>query len=75
MAGIAEALDCQCAFIDSLDDKSLGLSQATWGIVTRNPEFFNVPEIKAAIAKSNAYDGPRVIWTDDYGSLWQVLKL
>lgn len=75
VSGIAEALDCQCAFIDSLDDKSIGLSQATWGIVTRNAKFFDLPEIKAAIAKSNAYDGPRVIWTDDYGSLWQVLKL
>jgi hypothetical protein len=74
VAGIAESLDSKCAFIDSLDDKSLGLSQATWGIVTRNAAFFDVPQVKTALAQSNKYEGPHVIWTDDYGSLWQVLK-
>jgi hypothetical protein len=30
--------------------------------------------ITQAIATSEKHDRPKIIWTDDYGSLWQVLE-
>jgi MFS family permease len=73
VSGIAEVLGCECIFIDSQADASQGLDVATWAIVTTNREFLESLEVSQAIVASDEHDGPKVIWTDDYGSLWQVL--
>ena len=48
---------------------------ATWVIMTTNREFLDTPEVRDAIRPWTADDpAPLVVWTDDYGSLWQTLK-
>ena len=74
VAGIAEAVGCQCVFIDSEDSSENGTDDSTWAIVTTNEEFLKTPEVAGAILSAKVSDRPKVIWTDDYGSLWQVLK-
>ncbi len=74
VAGIAEALGCECVFIDSEGDATQGTDRATWAIVTTNEAFLKTPEVAGATLSSDEHNGPKVIWTDDYGSLWQVLE-
>ncbi len=74
VAGIAEAVGCECVFIDSDRDNSQGLDVATWAIVTTNTDFLESLAVTQAIATSEKHDRPKIIWTDDYGSLWQVLE-
>ncbi|HEY2893388.1 MAG TPA: fused MFS/spermidine synthase [Pirellulales bacterium] len=71
--GVAETLGWPCIFIDSKRDRELGLDVASWALVTKNGEFLANSEIKDAVADSDKRNQPTVIWTDDYGSLWQVL--
>ena len=72
--GIAKELDCSCAFIETYPNIVPGTAYSAWGIVTFNQEFLNDPAVVAAIQASNRFDNPPVVWTDDYASLWQVLK-
>lgn len=71
--GIAQALNYPCVKIDSEDDSALGLNTATWIILTRNWEFLNDPVIAALSKPCWPTNGKPILWTDDYGSLWQVL--
>jgi hypothetical protein len=74
VAGIAEAVGMQCVFIDSDSNVAQGLDIATWGILTTNQQFLETLEVEQALASSEEHSRPKVIWTDDYGSLWQVLE-
>jgi hypothetical protein len=48
-------------------------TSSTWVLVTRNKEFLACPEL---VQGSEAWPEamPELVWTDDYGSLWQVLQ-
>ena len=52
-------------------DEDPAVSGSTWILVTANQEFIKSPEVRAAISK---WPHPKLIWTDDYGSLRHVLK-
>lgn len=71
---IAEAVGCKCAFVDSRPDDAHGTNYATWGIVTQNSKFLESPEVRDHILRWDPKNRPPVLWTDDYGSLWQVIK-
>jgi SAM-dependent methyltransferase len=72
--GVAQVLDCQCVRIESDSDASLGLDSATWVIVTRNQAFLDTPAVRDAILPWTEEDPPPLVWTDDYGSLWQTIR-
>ncbi len=72
--GVAEVLGCQGVRIDSDADLSQGLDSTTWVIVTKNRAFLNTPAIRNAISPWTDEDPPPLVWTDDYGSLWQTIK-
>jgi hypothetical protein len=74
VSGLADVLGCPCTFIDSKSDSTQGLDVASWAILTNNASFLAQAEIVEAVADSDNHDAPKVIWTDDYGSLWQVLE-
>ena len=71
--GIADRLGRPCEFVDSQGDDDEGLNAATWGIITTNAAFFDDPEL----VEQEVFTGPTakpIVWTDDYGSMWQVLE-
>jgi hypothetical protein len=72
--GIAQAVDCRCEFIESLRDSSLGVSYSDWGIVTVNTEFLDNAKTQEWITPWDPAKEHPVVWTDDYGSLWQMLR-
>jgi hypothetical protein len=43
-------------------------------VLTNNREFLESPEVKDSIVPWTEDDPPPLVWTDDYGSLWQVLE-
>jgi hypothetical protein len=58
--------------VESIKDGDLSMS-ARWVLLTANEEFLENPAIVAA--KYDFYNIPRVrLWTDDYSSLYQVLR-
>jgi len=59
---------------DSDSDSAQGTDRATWAIVTTNEDFLKTPEVTGAILSSDEHNERKIIWTDDYGSLWQVLE-
>jgi hypothetical protein len=72
--GIAEAVGSRCEFVESEGDPALGTDMATWAIVTANEPFLQTPEVRRALTPRNPSQPPPVVWTDDYSSLWQVLR-
>jgi hypothetical protein len=71
---IALALGCHCAFVDSPSDVSQGTNLATWAIVTDNAQFLATPEVRKSLVYWDTRNPLPPVWTDDYGSLWHVLK-
>ena len=72
--GMAQSAGCHCAFVDSERDPARGTNYSTWAVVTTNAAFRASPEIRRALAPFDLRQHPPVEWTDNYGSLWQVLK-
>jgi hypothetical protein len=72
--GIAKAVGWQCVFVESAADPSLGTDVATWAIVTANEDFLNTPAVRKSVTPWDPGEHPPQVWTDDYGSLLQVLR-
>ena len=72
--GIAQELGYECVMIDSDEDSTEGRDYSSWAILTTNQEFLDTPAVSEAIRPWNDKDGPLIIWTDDYGSLWQAIS-
>ena len=70
--GIADKLGRKCSFIESEADLQESLNVATWVIVTNNDDFNDNPDVDKFVEPPNAKRRP-IVWTDDYGSMWQVL--
>jgi hypothetical protein len=73
--GLAEALGLQAVLVETSPDESRGISRSTWMILTSNEAFLQQQEVSAAVASSASGASPGVLaWTDDFASLWPVLK-
>ncbi|MEX2112826.1 MAG: fused MFS/spermidine synthase [Pirellulales bacterium] len=71
--GMAEVLGCECVRIESSSNHDEGLDTTSWIILTNNRAFLDSPEVRGSIKRWTADDPAPLVWTDDYGSLWQVL--
>ncbi len=71
--GIAQALGYECVLVNGDDDEKRGIDYTTWAIVTVNWDFLNSPDVRDAIEPCSPKGGKPLVWTDDYGSLWQAL--
>jgi hypothetical protein len=74
--GIAEALGMEEVLIETHREESRGISDSTWMIVTSNEAFCADREVRAAAAASAPTLSSRgaLSWTDDFASVWRVLK-
>ena len=71
---VAEAEGLQARVVESFEVPAEGAYRATWVLVSANADFFARPGVRAASRAIPPQPGLRV-WTDDYSSLWPVLKL
>jgi len=69
--GIADAVGLQCRFIDDRADNARGTSNTSWAILTNNQDWLNDPELTERFIPATRAP---IVWTDDYGSLWQVIE-
>jgi hypothetical protein len=72
--GLAEALGLDALLVETRPDENRGISRSTWMILTSNQAFLSQPEVLAAAAASDPSTGVALVWTDDFASLWGVLK-
>ena len=49
-------------------------SASNWILVTNNEEFLNSPLVAPHIEPFEKNPLPDLIWTDDFGSLWQIMR-
>ena len=71
--GIAQALGRPCVLVASEGDPSRGYNGGRWVLLTDNWEFLNDAVVSEASESALPESGP-LVWTDDYGSLWQVVE-
>jgi SAM-dependent methyltransferase len=70
---LADSVDCAAVFVNNPDDDPNGIFNSDWVLVTRNEAFLQQEAIAAA---SESIHVPRSLrlWTDDYNSLFRILK-
>ena len=72
--GIANALEVPCVFIESQPDATPGAYFSNWGLLTTNEKFLQDATVAAAIAATRPWGQRPVAWTDDYASLWEIVR-
>jgi hypothetical protein len=71
--GSAAELGWSLRYVASQDDPATGTQKSDWLIVTGNRQFLDDPQT-AAHFRPLTLDREPIVWTDDFGSLRQVLK-
>jgi hypothetical protein len=69
---LARAFGKEVCLVQSDEDRGRGVFAASWALITSNREFLEDLVVNAATESPSA-GAKSVMWTDDYGSLWQVL--
>jgi hypothetical protein len=72
--GLAQHLGWKSLELVSLDYAETGESSANWVLITENAEFLKLPEIRGSTVHWAGEQKPAITWTDDFASLWHVLK-
>ncbi len=67
--GFAAKLGWQAARLHSR-----GFYGSTWMLLTDNQELLSLPAIRDITTVYGPKDKPPLVWTDDFASLWQVLR-
>jgi hypothetical protein len=71
--GLARHLGWRAATFESGDEVETGESTATWVLITDNSEIFQHPGLSQEVSWTGKNRTP-ITWTDDFASLWHVLK-
>jgi hypothetical protein len=71
---IAARLGWRAGRVASSPDTRYGVIQATWVIVSGNEMLWRAPVIQQAVDPWSDTDRRPLEWTDDFTSLWRVLK-
>ena len=72
--GLAQRLGWKSVLFVSLEDEQTGESQAEWVLVTDNDDFLKRSGLWQEAVKRSGEDSKAITWTDDFASLWHVLK-
>jgi len=70
--GAAERLGKKALVISSGPDDDKEIFSATWVLVSAQELPYQMELMKAG--EVTVSEGPRVVWTDDYSSVWKLLK-
>ncbi|MBN9287374.1 MAG: hypothetical protein BGO43_15890 [Gammaproteobacteria bacterium 39-13] len=70
---LASMQQCSHYWIENKGDANLGIFQATWALITCNPEFASWIETQEIRPISTAHVKP-MLWTDDYSTILPLLR-
>ncbi|MES1213735.1 MAG: fused MFS/spermidine synthase [Singulisphaera sp.] len=73
IVAMAKAADKQARVCDTGEDRAQGTFSSTWALITSNQSFLDTADV-AFLTEPIPEAITPVAWTDDYGSLWQVLR-
>ena len=62
------------ALIDSDSDEEEEIDEATWMLLTRDKNFLALDDIREAASDDTDTTGRRILWTDDFTNLFQILQ-
>ncbi len=71
--GLAEDFGLHAMRVTSPQDETRGISTASWAILARDEAFLNQDAVRYS-AQPWPNERPPLLWTDDFASLWQILK-
>jgi spermidine synthase len=75
VANLAKQFNYKMAIIDfDENDEEWWEYSSTWILLTHNPNIFDQPGIQNAMKKSGFSKRTVPLWTDDFTSLFQILK-
>lgn len=74
VAGLVEQFGYHLAAVSDSGQASEGTLTSDWLLVTRDGQWFERPELSRSVQLVEPARARRVVWTDDFGSLRQVLK-
>jgi spermidine synthase len=76
VANVAKQFGLSVVTISDNNEDDWWIYATTWMLVTRNPELFKLDAIHSAAMPPDEAAAAKVpLWTDDYASLWRILKL
>jgi hypothetical protein len=71
--GLADDFGLHALRINSAEDHAHAVSLASWAILTRDESFLAQDAVRNA-AQPWPNERPPLLWTDNFASLWQILK-
>lgn len=74
METLADHFGLATALIDSDSDTEEEIDEATWMLMTRSSAFLSIEDILEATTTANKETRRRILWTDDFSNLFQILK-
>ena len=75
MVGMSKQFQCLVVNIPSSDKSSPGSTPSNWAILSRNQAFLlSQPLMSHAVLMPDEYATNPLLWTDDYASLFKILK-
>ena len=72
--GLAAHLGWRAGLVTNPLDLRYGVVPATWVLVSNNQAFWDSPVIRQGVTPWTVDSRPPLVWTDDFTSLWRVLK-
>jgi len=70
----ARVIGCRAELIKSTANSEAAIGKADWMILTRNDGFLAADEIEEKLEPEVSPAAAPLLWTDDFASLWQILK-
>ena len=72
--GLARHLGWKAALFASGPNEETGESTSRWVLITENSSFLQQPDVAARTSGWTDGGRPPITWTDDFASLWHVLR-
>ena len=72
--GLARQSNRRALYIPNQADTALGVSTASWVLLTNNRDFLDLAEVQRATKPPPDSQAPPLLWRDDFAGLWQVLR-
>jgi hypothetical protein len=70
----AREIGCRAELIKSEADPENAVGYSDWVILSRNEKFYSIEEVEDKLKPETGTGRAILPWTDDFASLWQILK-
>ena len=74
VAGAAERYGMNVLCVETDYDETIAKGSSQWLLLTRNDEFINDDAITQYVTPNEEYTSSRIVWTDQYSNLLEVLQ-